>query len=315
MNTMNKINEVLASEPAGKPGRRFGRPGGFALATFALIVGFSRPLYDLARFALPSDLYSHIVLVPCISLYLVWVKRGTLPPHGAFDRRWGVIFLLLGLAVLLGYWSAIFSGTELAREDSLALTTLSFLLFFGGVCGLFLGRPLLRAISFPLWFLVFMIPVPVFFMNWTDDFLQHGSAAVAYGLFKVSGTPVFYHDLIFRLPGMNIRVAPECSGIHSSLALFITSLLAGHFFLRAPWKRAVLALAVIPLGLLRNGLRIFTIGELCVHVGPDMIDSSIHRHGGPFFFVLSLIPFFLLLFLFMKSDRLWVKAKSSGLEA
>jgi exosortase/archaeosortase family protein len=101
-----------------------------------------------------------------------------------------------------------------------------------------------------------------------------------------------------------MEVAPQCSGIHSSLALFILSLLAGHLFLRSRWKRATLALAVIPLALLRNGFRVFTIGQLCVHIGPEMIDSYIHRHGGPFFFILSLVPFCILLFFLMKSDRL-----------
>ena len=309
---MSKINEALASEPVRPPDRHHGQLRGFAVATVVLIVAFGRPLYDLVRFSIQSDLYSHIVLVPCICLYLVWVRRKTLPPAGNFNHRLAVFFFLPGLVVLGGYWFAVFSGTELAREDSLVLTTLSFLLLFGGICGLFLGRPLFRALSFPLGFLVFMIPLPVFFLNWTDNFLQHGSAAVALGLFKISGTPVFYHDLIFQLPGMNLRVAPECSGIHSSLALFMTSLLAGYFFLHARGKRVVLALAVILLGLLRNGLRIFTIGELCVHISPDMIDSYIHRHGGPVFFALSLIPLLLLLFLLVKSDRLSVEAKSSN---
>jgi hypothetical protein len=33
-----------------------------------------------------------------------------------------------------------------------------------------------------------------------------------------------------------------------------------------------------------------------------MINSDLHRHGGPIFFVLSLIPFFLLLLLLRKSE-------------
>ena len=56
-----------------------------------------------------------------------------------------------------------------------------------------------------------------------------------------------------------------------SLILLITSLLAGSLFLRGPWKRTVLAVAVIPLGLLRNGFRIFAIGQLCIAIGPQMI--------------------------------------------
>jgi exosortase/archaeosortase family protein len=52
---------------------------------------------------------------------------------------------------------------------------------------------------------------------------------------------------------------------------------------------------VIPLGLLRNGLRILVISLLCVHIGPEMMNSVIHRRGGPFFFAASLIPLFVLL--------------------
>ena len=62
-------------------------------------------------------------------------------------------------------------------------------------------------------------------------------------------------------------------------------------------------MAVLPLALLRNGFRVFTIGELCVHYGMRMIDSPIHRKGGPVFFVLSLVPFFLLLVWLRRGDR------------
>jgi len=118
----------------------------------------------------------------------------------------------------------------------------------------------------------------------------------------LSGATVFREGLRFHLPGIVIEVAKECSGIHSTLVLFVTSLLAGHLFLRSQWKKAVLALAVVPLGIARNGFRIFTISWLCVHVGPAMIDSPIHHRGGPIFFTLSLVPFLALLFVLRKSE-------------
>jgi exosortase/archaeosortase family protein len=86
------------------------------------------------------------------------------------------------------------------------------------------------------------------------------------------------------------------------LVLFITSLLAGKMFLRSPWNRAWLCLAVVPLALVRNGFRVFVLGELCIHVGPEMLDSPVHHHGGPLFFVLSLVPFFLLLYFLRKTE-------------
>ena len=111
------------------------------------------------------------------------------------------------------------------------------------------------------------------------------------------------HGTIFELPGIVLQVAQECSGIRSSWVLFITSLLASHLFLESPWRRFVLVAFVIPLGILRNGFRVFVIGMLCVHVGPHMIDSVIHHQGGPLFFALSLVPLFLLLWWLRRGEQ------------
>jgi exosortase/archaeosortase family protein len=133
--------------------------------------------------------------------------------------------------------------------------------------------------------------------------LQYGLAQIASWLFRVSGTPAVCNGIVLELPaGLILRVAPECSGLNSTLALFVTSLLASHLFLHTLVSRALLSVFVIPLAILRNGFRIFVIGQLCVHIGPEMITSDIHRHGGPVFFVLSLIPLFAVLVFLRKAN-------------
>ena len=319
LTNLTKERGVAKEEPSAPPSdgspKHFGRSGGLVWVVVALVLCFSLPLFRLAQFAANSKLYSYILLVPFVSLYLLWLKRPSLQHDSEPVRRLAALPLLAGLVVLVGYWAAVRSGSTLADDDYLALTALSFVLFFFGACCLFLGKERLRTAAFPMGFLVFIVPLPTFLSNWIEVFLQHGSAAVAYGLFSLSGTPVFWSGLNFQLPGFGLGVAPECSGIHSSLVLFLTSLLASHLFLRTTWKRAVLTLAVIPLALLRNGLRIFTIGQLCLHIGPEMIRSSIHRRGGPLFFVLSLIPFFLLLMVLHKSDQARKKPEPNPLGA
>ena len=274
----------------------------FFLAASVLVLCFGKPLFDLLRLTVKDDLYSYIPLIPLISLYLIWLQKKSLPRLSEPARKLAALFFAGGLAAIAGYWFAVRSAS-LANEDYLALTIFAFLLFFTGACCLFLGRKLSRAIAFPIGLLVFMIPFPEFVRHGIEAFLQHGSAAVADGLFKLSGMPVYQDGLMFRLPGFNLEVAPECSGIRSSLVLFIMSLLTGYLFLRKPWNRTMLALAVIPLALLRNGFRIFVIGQLCVRVGPEMINSPVHRHGGPLFFILALLPLFLLLVFLRKSER------------
>ena len=205
--------------------------------------------------------------------------------------------------MLLAYWLLLRSRLKLMEDDYLAVMMISFLLLFSGICGICLGKEGLRAIAFPLALLGFMVPIPAFAMPPIDAFLQNGSAAAAEGFFSLAFTPVLRTGMVFHLPDINLEVAKECSGIQSSMVLLITGLVAGHLFLQRPRNRAILALLMIPLGLLRNGFRVFTLGELCVHIGPQMINSPIHHRGGPIFFALSLVLLFILLVVFQKCER------------
>ncbi len=289
-----------------------GRARALTVVAVVLLGAFGKPLFDLTRFAVHSELYSHIVLIPVISLYLVWLKRRSLALDSEPVRGLAVLPLVTGFALLAGYFWSVHTGWKPPVQDYLALMTLAFLsLLFAGLC-LVLGKDTLRAAAFPIAFLIFMVPFPQAVGRWIESFLQHGSAEVAYALLKLSGMPVFRQGTLFQLPGFSLEVAPECSGIHSSLVLFITSLLAGYVLLRSRWGRFILVLVIIPLGMLRNGFRIFTLGQLCVHVSPDMINSPLHRRGGPVFFVLSLIPLFLLLWYLRRREKLKADANCAN---
>jgi exosortase C (VPDSG-CTERM-specific) len=280
-----------------------GRTIGLITVTVILIISFARPLSDLAWYSLHNELYSYIPLIPLISLYLIWSNRRSLVLESKPAPRFAVLPLSGSLAILSAFYWGVSTGWSPTTNDYLALMTLSCLLALLASFFVFLGRETLRTIAFPLGFLIFTVPVPGFLQGWIESFLQWTSAQAAAVFFWLSATPVFWHGLVFDFPGFSLEVAPECSGIHSSLILFITSLVAGQLFLRGFWNRVLLTLCVIPLAILRNGLRIFVIGQLCVRVSPDMINSYVHRHGGPIFFALALIAFFLVLLSLRKSER------------
>lgn len=281
-------------------------PPALGWVLLALCVCFALPLIDLVRFSLEGELYSYIALVPLVSVYLFATSRRE-PPSGksAATRHRGLAGMLLavGAVSLAARWWLPAAGMALVRQDALALTILAFVMLVGAACALLLDRATFKPAVFPLGFLLFMAPFPLAMEEGLEHFLQHGSAPAAHFLFHISGMTMHYHDLIFELPGIALRVAPECSGIRSTVVLFMTSLVAGHLFLRSPWSRLALTAFVIPLALMRNGFRIFVLGELCVRIGPHMIDSDIHHRGGPIFFVLSLGPFFALLYFLIRMER------------
>jgi len=275
----------------------------FALAAALLALGFAGPLWKLFWFAISDELHSYIPLMPLVSLYVVWTQKAELPRNSSPVRGLAMLFIAAGLAALAGYFVLARTATAGNIENSLALAVLAWLLCVTGAGCWFLGGATMCALAFPFFLLLFMIPFPVVLREGIENALQHGSAVVADWMFTLAGTSLLREGMQFQLPGFSLQVAPECSGIHSTLVLFITSLVAGQMILRRPWKRVVLCLAIIPLALLRNGFRVFVIGELCVHVNPRMIDSPIHHHGGPIFFVLSLVPFFLLLYFLRKNEE------------
>jgi exosortase C (VPDSG-CTERM-specific) len=260
---------------------------------------FIQPLTRLILYASQSDLHSHILLVPFISAYLLHIWQGRLTDyHSSITGT--VAVGGLGIAALA---AGIEWRGSLSANDELALMALAYMSFVVAGGFLFLGSKWMAAKAFPVAFLLFMVPLPDAAVNWLEKASMLASAEAAARFFDLLGTPMVRHGTTFELPGIVIQVAQECSGIRSSWVLLISSLLASHLFLRTRWRRAVLVAFVIPLGILRNGFRILVIGLLCVHVGPEMIESPIHHKGGPLFFALSLVPLFLLLWWLRRQER------------
>jgi exosortase C (VPDSG-CTERM-specific) len=251
---------------------------------------FSIVLIKLTRFSLGSELESYIPLIPFISAYLLYIQSdGMVLPVSAENRRRVAVMLWMVSAGLLVAQGVLVSGGRIEGVASaLVLPVVSYVTGILGGAVFFLGLSAFRASLFPWLFLYFMVPIPEPVAHGLRVALQQGSAEVAYAMFRLTGTTVFRDGLSFYLPGLTIQVAEECSGIHSTIVLVITSLVAAHLFLRKTWSRSLLALMVIPLGLVRNGFRIVSISLLSIHVDSRIIDSPLHHRGGPVYFVLSL---------------------------
>jgi exosortase C (VPDSG-CTERM-specific) len=285
--------------------RRF---ASFLVCVALLSICFWRPLLDLIRFASQTELYSHILLIPFVVVYLIWLKRKNLPVNLESSPFAGALAAGAGALIVLAYWWMAQKGWDFNRNGYLCMTMLSFVCIVTGLALACFGKPVLRSFAFPAGMLFFIVPFPTFVEQGIEVFFQYTSAEAASLMLSVSQTPVLREGLVFKLPGIVMEVAQECSGIRSTLVLFITSLIGGYVFFQFKSHRAILAFLVIPIAILRNGFRIFTIAMLCIHVDPAMIHSIIHRRGGPLFFLLSLIPFFLvLIFLFRRERKLKVK--------
>jgi exosortase len=267
----------------------------FFVLAFLMAYAPIKALYDSAS---QREYYSHIILIPLVSIYLVFQKRKLVfsaqentedrGAHSPRNDRIAGISLLLAGALL--YFVGRGVGADLNQNDFTAILALSAVVFLNGGFILSYGLHAFKAALFPLLFLIFVIPIPSALMDGFIYFLQVGSTEFTNLLFMATGVPFLREGFVFHLPGMSVEVAKQCSGIRSSLALLITAILAGHMFLNTWWKKVILAVLIIPITMFKNGIRILILTLMGTYWDPRWVtESSLHRDGGILFFILALV--------------------------
>ena len=254
----------------------------FLMLSLAL---FWKPLSALARLSVQDDRYSHILLIPLMTTSLFYLQRKRIFTFTRYDPSKGVPLLVVGIVLFFLAQSRFFT---LDRIDHLSVIVLAVILVWMAGFLVCYGAQCFRAALFPLLFLLLMMPVPTVALDKIVVALQNGSAVMTYALFNLLGVPVLWQRFKFSLPGVEIEIAKECSGIRSSLSLFITSIFAGYLFLQSNWRRVSFSLFTVPVVIFKNAVRIVTLSCLGVYVDPGFLHGKLHRNGGLPFSLVSL---------------------------
>jgi exosortase len=268
------------------------------LLFLATCAWFWQPFVELLSLTQQQEHYSHMLLIPWVSLYVFYLDRTAI----LTSREWSpwLGWLLLGAGALS------YAGTDPIAwgPDHLSVTMLAFVVMCWGMFLFCFGISRFRQVSFGLLFLLFLVPLPSIVLEGIIGFLQRTSAEATALLFSITGIPVFREGFVFSLSNFTIHVAEECSGIRSTLSLVLTSLVAGHFFLRSQWGRMGIVALVIPLAIIKNAFRIVGLTLLANYVDPTYItNSALHRTGGIPLFLISLVLLFFLVWLVRRLEK------------
>ena len=273
----------------------------FLFFNFILLLSFYFPLKKLVTLSFTEELYSHILVIPIISGYLIYQKRKVISLHAGYSFIFGSILISIGIIL---YLIGLNQGGILNHNDHLSLLVFSAIISWIGGFILIYGVQAFQKAAFPILLLLFMVPIPSLIIEEIIFFLQKGSSEATYVLFKLTGVSFYREGFFFYLPGITIEVAKECSGIRSSLSLFITSLLMGHMLLKTGWKRIILTLFIIPITIFKNGLRIVILSLLAVYVDETFLtDSRLHSNGGILFFMMALSLLGIVLWVLRRSEK------------
>jgi exosortase len=283
----------------------------FILFSALTLFIFYTPLREVVHLALHERLYAHMMLVPFISAYFIFLKKRDIVLLIDYSFKPGIILSLIGILL---FWLAEKNALGLSQSSHLSLAVLSALIFWIGGFVLIYGVKAFKIATFPLLFLLFMVPIPIKALETVVYLLTCGSAEAAYGLFKLTGVSILREGSSFHLPTLTIEVAEQCSGINSSIALFVSSIVAAQLFLRTGWKKIVLVLCIFPITIVKNGMRIVTLTLLGAYVDPRILSSDLHRKGGIPFFIVALAMLAPILWYLRKTEKKKIRTDDEGLK-
>jgi len=256
------------------------RSSGFEWIVIATL-GFAQApgLVVLAKFWSEVEYASHGFLVPLVALWVATAHRGTL--SRLERRREPAGFALIALATL-GSLVALVVGQPTAIGITLVLTV------WAVVWGL-RGRAWVRVLAFPLGYLVFLIPLPNAWVTPLIVKLQILVSSAGVTLLRMGDVPVLREGNVLTLPGdMSLFVAEACSGITSLITLLPIGVFIAYFTETGWTRRALLVLAVVPIALAGNLLRVVLTVLLAIHVDVDFATRGpLHEWAGVATYVLG----------------------------
>lgn len=223
--------------------------------------------------------YSHGFLVPFISLFFAneAAKRGPVPIRSGVGLGIALlaVSILARLATLLVPVGIVADG--------------GFLLGLAGLCALLFGTAAVRRYWFALFFLVFMVPLPVALYAKIASPLQLMVSKVASSLLNRMGIPVLCEGNLMTLPGdVRMFVAEACSGMRQLTGFLALTAAVAYLAARPVWYRVIVVASAIPIALTANIVRVTLTGWIMYGIDPQYALGTYHTVEGLLLMLLGL---------------------------
>lgn len=251
-------------------------PVGVGLATICI-----PSFLHLAQTTWNTEENGHGPIILLVFCWLVWQKRGVLVegiPHPGSLTGW--------LTLLLGLLSFVIGRSQ--SIDTIEVAALIPMLI--GVLLLMRGWQALRALWFPLLFLLFMIPLPGMLVDIITGALKQQVSAVAENLLYYAGYPIARNGVVLSIGPYQLLVADACSGLNSMFSLSALGLLYLYMMRYRNWLHIALMLAaILPIAFSANVIRVMALVLITYHFGDAAGQGFAHMAAGMLLFTVALV--------------------------
>jgi exosortase len=246
----------------------------------ALLLVFLPALIALVGVWTSVDYYSHGFLVPLVAYWVAVRSRNRFSILKNRDRR----AVVSAIAIVLFYAAGLATGSVSLQGLALVAAVANCAFYLGGTQGL-------RVLTFPLAFLVFMIPLPPDWLNPLIIDLQLMVSSTAVDLLGWAGSAVSRSGNVILLPGGDsLFVAEACSGITSLVTLTPLAIVLAYFTEPTLARRLTIVLAVVPAAMIGNLLRVIVTVLAAERYGAEAATGNwLHESAGLFTFTLACI--------------------------
>jgi exosortase B len=258
---------------------------GLDLVTFSLLAsGFGLlylPAYwELAHTVWATDEQGHGPIILALSFWLLFVKRQELAGVQAKPLP------------MLGWPLLVFALTLYAlgrSQDIIMFAMGSQILLLTALILIFLGARALRLIWFPLFFLLFMVPLPEALVAAVTGPLKSAVSAVASNLLYHLGYPVGRAGVIITVGPYQLMVADACAGLNSMFTLEALGMLYMNIMKYTnPLRNIALAVLLIPISFFANIIRVMILVLVTAHFGDAAGQGFVHGFAGMVLFLVAL---------------------------
>lgn len=255
-------------------------------AIIGLLALYLPTYYSLANGLWDSEEQAHGPIVLIVALYLLWQRWGQLQQLAARPAPIaGGASLLLGcLLYALG-----------RSQDILIFEVGSQIPVLAGLILLEWGWRGIRLSAFPLFFLIFMVPLPGTFVDAATASLKAHVSVIAEHLLYGAGYPIARNGVVLTIGQYQLLVADACSGLHSMFSLSAMGLLYFYLIKHSSWLRnGILIAAILPMAFAANIVRVLVLVLVTYHFGNDAAQGFIHSFAGVLLFIVALLGLMLL---------------------
>ena len=242
-----------------------------------LFLGYAGVLSYLVYQWYNDEDMGHGFFVPLVAGYIAWQRRGALASVKPSTNYWGLVLVLFSALLLM-------VGTLGAQ---IVVSRVGFLVALVGAILFLCGTQVLRILAFPLFLLLFMIPIPAMIYARITLPLQLFASRVAEAILGLFGIPVLRDGNVLELASQRLSVVEACSGIRSLLSLSFLSLVYAYFFDSKQWMRWVLLVSTVPIAIAANSARVTLTGMISEYRS-DLAQGFFHTAEGWVLFIVAL---------------------------